>query len=69
MNTKVRGIVAFRTIYYIPTLVGSVTMATIWLWLLFDRDYGLINRMLLPICALCSGENSAGLGRAGCSAA
>jgi multiple sugar transport system permease protein len=51
MNTKVRGIVAFRTIYYIPTLVGGVTMATIWLWL-FDRDYGLINRMLVPICSL-----------------
>ena len=47
MNTKVRGIGVFRTIYYVPTLVGGVTMATIWLWL-FDKDYGLINHALAP---------------------
>ncbi len=48
MNTRVKGITAFRTIYYVPTLVGGVTMATIWLWL-FDKDYGLINHLLMPI--------------------
>ena len=48
MNTKVRGITAFRTIYYIPTLVGGVTMATIWAWLL-DKNYGLIDHALAPI--------------------
>jgi ABC-type sugar transport system permease subunit/ABC-type glycerol-3-phosphate transport system substrate-binding protein len=51
MNTSVRGITAFRTIYYVPTLVGGVTMATIWLWL-FDKDYGLINHTLSPIAHL-----------------
>jgi multiple sugar transport system permease protein len=45
MNTRVKGIGAFRTIYYIPTLVGGVTMAAIWRWLL-DGHYGLINHML-----------------------
>jgi multiple sugar transport system permease protein len=45
MNSKVKGMTAFRTIYYIPTLVGGVTMAAIWLWL-FNKDYGLINHML-----------------------
>jgi multiple sugar transport system permease protein len=48
MNTKARGITMFRTIYYIPTLVGGVTMATIWVWLL-NPNYGLINRMLAPM--------------------
>jgi multiple sugar transport system permease protein len=48
MNTKVRGINLFRTIYYVPTLVGGVTMAAIWLWLL-NKDYGLINHMLAPV--------------------
>jgi multiple sugar transport system permease protein len=51
MNTKVKGITAFRTIYYIPTLVGGVTMATMWLWL-FNKDYGLINHLLMPIAHL-----------------
>jgi len=48
MNTRVRGINLFRTIYYLPTLVGGVAMATIWLWL-YNVDYGLINRMLAPL--------------------
>jgi ABC-type sugar transport system permease subunit/ABC-type glycerol-3-phosphate transport system substrate-binding protein len=48
MNTKVRGINIFRTIYYLPTLVGGVTMAAIWLWL-FNKDYGLINHLLAPL--------------------
>jgi multiple sugar transport system permease protein len=48
MNTKVRGISTFRTIYYLPTLVGGVTMAAIWEWLL-DKDYGLINHLLAPL--------------------
>jgi len=47
MNSKVKGIGIFRTIYYLPTLVGGVTMATIWLWL-FNKDYGLVNHILLP---------------------
>jgi ABC-type sugar transport system permease subunit/ABC-type glycerol-3-phosphate transport system substrate-binding protein len=48
MNANVKGISAFRTIYYIPTLVGGVTMATIWLWL-FNSNYGLINHMIGPM--------------------
>jgi multiple sugar transport system permease protein len=48
MNTKVRGIGVFRTIYYVPTLVGGVTMAAIWEWLL-DKDYGLVNHLLAPL--------------------
>jgi multiple sugar transport system permease protein len=48
MNANVKGIGTFRTIYYLPTLVGGVTTAAIWQWLL-NRDYGLINRMLAPL--------------------
>ena len=33
MNARVRSIGLFRSIYYLPTLVGGVTMATMWLWL------------------------------------
>jgi multiple sugar transport system permease protein len=48
MNARVRNIGLFRSIYYLPTLVGGVTMATMWLWL-YDPNYGLINRILAPI--------------------
>jgi multiple sugar transport system permease protein len=48
MNSNAKGMTAFRTIYYVPTLVGGVTMATIWLWL-FNSNYGLINHALMPV--------------------
>jgi multiple sugar transport system permease protein len=51
MNTRARGMLFFRTVYYVPTLVGGVTMAAIWLWL-FNPHYGLINHLLAPITHL-----------------
>lgn len=51
MNTRARGMVLFRTIYYVPTLVGGVTMAAIWLWL-FNPKYGLIDHLLAPMAHL-----------------
>jgi multiple sugar transport system permease protein len=47
LNTRARGMLLFRSIYYLPTLVGGVTMAAIWLWLL-NPKYGLINHLLAP---------------------
>ena len=52
MNTRVRGIAAFRTIYFVPSLiVASVVGAVLWMQML-NKDYGLINAMLRPIAAL-----------------
>jgi multiple sugar transport system permease protein len=51
MNARVKGIAWFRTIYYVPTLVGGVTMAAIWLWLL-NPKYGLIDHLLAPAAHL-----------------
>ena len=45
MNTKVRGIRAFRTIYYIPSIVPSVANAVLWAWI-FNTDFGLLNTLL-----------------------
>lgn len=45
MNTNVRGITAFRTIYYLPTITSGVAIAMVWKWL-FNTDYGLINTTL-----------------------
>lgn len=48
MNANVKVIDTFRTIYYIPTLVSGVTLATMWLWM-FSPDYGPVNQFLRPI--------------------
>lgn len=45
LNTRVRGIAFYRTIYYLPTIVPQVASAILWLWL-FNSDFGLINAFL-----------------------
>jgi multiple sugar transport system permease protein len=45
LNMKVRGMSAYRTIYFLPTLVPSVALAILWLWL-FNPQYGLLNEVL-----------------------
>jgi len=48
MNTKVRGIAAFRTIYYMPSIVPAVANAVLWAWIL-NSDFGLLNALLHAI--------------------
>jgi multiple sugar transport system permease protein len=45
INTKVRGITFFRTIYYLPSIVPAVASAVLWAWI-FNTEYGLLNAML-----------------------
>jgi multiple sugar transport system permease protein len=45
MNTKVRGMNAFRTIYYLPSIVPAVANAVLWSWIL-NTDFGLANVLL-----------------------
>lgn len=45
MNQNVRGISVFRTIWYLPSILSSVAIAVVWLWILNPR-FGLINRGL-----------------------
>lgn len=42
MDTKVRGIGLFRTIYYLPSIVPAVASAVLWAWI-FNTDFGLAN--------------------------
>jgi len=48
MNTKVRGIAVFRTIYYLPSIVPAVANAVLWAWFL-NSDFGLLNALLHAI--------------------
>lgn len=42
INTKVRGLAIFRTIYYLPTIVPAVASAILWAWI-FNTEFGLLN--------------------------
>lgn len=42
INSKVRGIAIFRTIYFLPSIVPAVANAILWAWL-FNTEFGLIN--------------------------
>ncbi|HHU36958.1 MAG TPA: sugar ABC transporter permease [Treponema sp.] len=48
LNSNVRGIGIFRTIFYLPSLLPGVVVAVIWLWL-YNNHYGLLNAMLNAI--------------------
>lgn len=45
LNARLRGQAVYRTLVYLPTIVPSVVMALVWLWI-FNPDYGLLNSIL-----------------------
>jgi multiple sugar transport system permease protein len=45
INTKIRGIAIFRTIYYLPTIVPAVANAILWAWI-FNTEFGLVNALV-----------------------
>jgi multiple sugar transport system permease protein len=45
LNQKFRGVTAFRAIYYLPTVMSGVAVATLWRWI-FNTDYGVLNLLL-----------------------
>jgi multiple sugar transport system permease protein len=48
MNVKVRGILLFRTIFYLPSIVPVVANALLWAWV-FNSDFGLLNAAMRAI--------------------
>lgn len=48
LNSKIKGISIYRTLFYLPNVVSIVAMSLLWLWL-FQPSYGLINQLLEPI--------------------
>jgi multiple sugar transport system permease protein len=45
LNTKVRGIAIFRTIYFLPSIVPAVAAAILWAWI-FNTEFGLLNVLI-----------------------
>jgi multiple sugar transport system permease protein len=48
LNQKLRGVTFFRTMYYLPTVMSGVAVATLWRWI-FNTDYGILNQLLSQI--------------------
>jgi multiple sugar transport system permease protein len=48
LNTKVKGLAVFRTLYYVPSVVTGVSVSVLW-WMMFNTQYGLINGVLRGI--------------------
>lgn len=45
VNTGLRGVKAFRVLYYLPSITSSVAASIVWLWLM-NPAYGLLNNIL-----------------------
>ncbi len=48
MNTKVRGINFFRTLYYLPVVVPAVAGSILWAWIL-NTEFGFLNILLRAV--------------------
>ncbi len=51
LSQKLRGIIAYRTLFYLPTVTNGVALFLLWKWL-YNPKYGLINSLLLPLLGL-----------------
>lgn len=48
LNQKLPGLPIFRTIFYLPSIVPTVGMSILWMWLL-NPQYGLINGIITKL--------------------
>ena len=48
LNTKVKGMGLYRTLFFLPSLVPMVALGTLFLWV-FNGDYGILNAALRSI--------------------
>jgi multiple sugar transport system permease protein len=46
LNQKIRGVVVYRTLYFLPTVTSGVAILMLWRWL-YNTDIGLINTVLV----------------------
>jgi len=45
LDRKLRGVVLFRTLYFLPSITAGVAIYLLWMWI-FNPDFGLINYAL-----------------------
>ena len=50
LNTGVRGMAIYRTIFFLPSLTPMIALAILWMWML-NGEYGVVNHFLNPLLA------------------
>lgn len=45
LNTNIKGVSGWRTLYYLPSLIGGVAVSMLWLWI-FTPHQGILDRIL-----------------------
>ena len=45
MNQKIKGIVAFRTIYFLPSITNGAAICLMWFWI-YAPEFGLLNNLI-----------------------
>ena len=45
LNKNLKGMSAFRTMFYLPSIISGVVISLAWLWI-FQPDYGLLNEII-----------------------
>jgi multiple sugar transport system permease protein len=45
LNSKIRGLPVYRTIFFLPSLVPTIPLAVLWLWV-FNGEHGILNFVL-----------------------
>ena len=45
LNQRLRGVVWFRTVFFLPTISSGVAIALLWTWL-YNADFGPVNQMI-----------------------
>lgn len=48
MNNPIKGVVWFRTIYFLPVVSSMIAVALLWRWI-YNPDFGLLNSFLKDI--------------------
>ncbi len=48
LNTKIKGMGLFRTIYYLPAVLSGVAVSLLWAWV-FNPDFGMANYVLAKL--------------------
>jgi multiple sugar transport system permease protein len=48
LNSKVKGMAVYRTLFFLPTLVPMAALGVLFLWV-FNGDYGILNAGIKPV--------------------
>jgi multiple sugar transport system permease protein len=51
LSKKLRGVIAYRTVFYLPTITNGVALFLLWR-VMYNKESGLINACILPLLRL-----------------